>query len=76
MTVTEIKTSLMELSTEEKKTFILEVLPELTRDVIKEPGFMMQLFPVFLGILKESGIEMQQLVQIATMMAEQEKSEK
>lgn len=75
MTVAEIKTALLELSTEDKKTFIIETLPVLAKDVIKEPGFMMQLFPVLLGILKESGMDLQQLLQFATMMGEQKKQE-
>lgn len=75
MTVAEIKTALLELSTEDKKTFIIETLPILAKDVIKEPGFMMQLFPVLLGILKESGMDLQQLLQFATMMGEQKKQE-
>ena len=73
MTVEEIKTALMELSSEEKKAFILETLPDLAGEVIKEPGFMMQLFPVLLGILKESGMDLQQLLQFATMMNDQQK---
>lgn len=72
MTVSEIKTSLMELSTEDKKAFIIETLPDLAKEVIKEPGFMMQLFPVLLDILKESGMDMQQLLQLATMMSAQQ----
>jgi len=75
MTVEEIKTALMALSTEEKKAFILETLPGLAEEVIKEPGFMMQLFPVLLGILKESGMDLQQLLQFATMMGDQQKQE-
>ncbi len=75
MTVEEIKTALMELSSEEKKAFILETLPDLAGEVIKEPGFMMQLFPVLLGILKESGMDLQQLLQFATMMGDQQKQE-
>jgi len=73
MTVEELKTAVMVLSTEEKKAFILETLPDLAGDVIKEPGFMMQLFPVLLGILKESGMDLQQLLQFATMMNDQQK---
>ena len=75
MTVEEIKTTLMGLSSEEKKAFILETLPDLAGEVIKEPGFMMQLFPVLLGILKESGMDLQQLLQFATMMGDQQKQE-
>ena len=72
MTTEEIKTALMGLSIEEKKAFIVDALPDLAKDVIKEPGFMMQLFPVLLGILKESGMDLQQLIQLATMMGGQE----
>ena len=75
MTAEEVKSALLGLSIEEKKTFIIDTLPELTKDVIKEPGFMMQLFPVLLGILKESGMDLQQLLQFATMMGEQQKQE-
>ncbi|OEU69186.1 MAG: hypothetical protein BA864_12345 [Desulfuromonadales bacterium C00003093] len=71
MTTEEIKSALLGLSKEEKQAFILETLPDLTKDVINEPGFMMQLFPVFLGILKESGVDLQQLLQMMTMMGNQ-----
>lgn len=72
MTHEELKTAVLGLSIEDKKAFIIEALPELAGDVIKEPGFMMQLFPVLLGILKESGMDLQQLIQLATMMGGQE----
>ena len=72
MTVEEIKSALLGLSKEEKQTFVLETLPILAKDVIKEPGFMMQLFPVLLGILKESGMDLQQLLQLAAMMGGQQ----
>ncbi|MCW8860091.1 MAG: hypothetical protein OQK97_10400 [Deltaproteobacteria bacterium] len=72
MTPEEIKTALLGLTIEDKKAFIIEALPELAGDVIKEPGFMLQLFPVLLGILKESGMDLQQLLQLAAMMGGQE----
>lgn len=72
MTNEELKAAVLGLSMEDKKAFIIEVLPELAGDVIKEPGFMLQLFPVLLGILKESGMDMQQLIQLASMMGNQE----
>ena len=74
MTTEEIKSALLGLSIEDKKEFIIEVLPQLAGDVIKEPGFMMQLFPVLLGILKESGMDLQQLMQLASMMGNQEQA--
>ena len=72
MTHQEIKDALLNLSTEEQKNFVLETLPILARDLVKEPGFMMQLFPVLLGILKESGMDLQQLMQLAAMLNSQQ----
>lgn len=72
MTPDEIKNALLDLSKEEKQAFILDTLPLLAKEVIEEPGFMMQLFPVMLGILKESGMDLQQLLQFASMMGEQQ----
>jgi hypothetical protein len=72
MTHQEIRAALLNLSTEEQKAFVLETLPILARDLVKEPGFMMQLFPVLLGILKESGMDLQQLMQLAAMMNSQQ----
>lgn len=70
-----IKSALLGLSKEEKQAFILDTLPELAKDVIKEPGFMIQLFPVLLGILKESGMDLQQLMQMAAMMGGQQQDQ-
>jgi hypothetical protein len=75
MTHLEIKAALLNLSPAEQKAFILETLPDLARDLVKEPGFMMQLFPVLLGILKESGMDMQQLLQLATMLSSQQQQQ-
>lgn len=75
MTHQEIKTALLNLSTQEQKAFVLETLPILARDLVKEPGFMMQLFPVLLGILKESGMDLQQLMQLAAMMNSQQQQQ-
>ncbi len=69
MSTEEIKTALLGLSKEEKQTFILDTLPLLAKEVITEPGFMLQLFPVMLGILKESGMDLQQLLAFAGMMS-------
>jgi hypothetical protein len=72
MTATEIKEALMALSIEERKSFVLNALPELSKDLIQEPGFMLELFPVLLRILKESGMDLQQLLQLASMMNSQQ----
>lgn len=75
MSTEAIKAALLGLSKEEKQAFILETLPDLAKEVIKEPGFMLQLFPVLLGILKESGMDLQQLLQMATMMGGQQQDQ-
>ena len=70
MSPEELKSALMGLSREEKKTFILDALPELTDEMLQEPGFMMELFPVLLGILKQSGMDLQQLAQMAVLFSD------
>ena len=68
MTVQELKTAVLALNAEQKKTFILEALPELAREGMKDQAFLMQLFPLLLNLLKESGIDLQQLMQFAALM--------
>ena len=68
MTVQELKAAVMALSLEDKKAFILESLQPLAKDAMEDQTFLMQLLPVFLGIVKDSGIDMQQLMQFAMMM--------
>jgi hypothetical protein len=70
MNVQELKAAAMALDTEEKKAFILEALPELAREAMQDPSFLMQLFPVFLELIKESGLDLQQILQFVTMMGE------
>jgi hypothetical protein len=70
MTVEQIKQAVSNLSPEEKKAFILETLPDLARDAMQDSSFFLQLFPVFMGILKDSGIEFSQLLQLAGSMQE------
>lgn len=68
----DIKSALLALPEAEQKAFVLDTLPELARNLVKDPTFMMQLFPVMLDILKESGMDLQQLLQLATMMNQQQ----
>lgn len=72
MTHSELKTALLALPQAEQQAFVLETLPPIARELVKDPGFMMQLFPVMLGILKESGMDLQQLLQFAAMMNTQD----
>jgi hypothetical protein len=67
MTVEELKQAVMALSLEEKKAFIIETLPGISRDAMQDPAFLMQLLPVFLGIVRESGLDLQQVIQFASM---------
>jgi hypothetical protein len=67
MTVQKLKESVMALTLEEKKAFIVETLPDLAKDAMADPSFMMQLLPVFLGIVKDSGLDLQQIIQFASM---------
>lgn len=68
MTVEELKQAVFSLSPEDKKTFILDTLPGLAKDAMQDSSFLLQMFPVFMGILKDSGIELSQLLQLATAM--------
>ncbi len=61
-------TAVTRLSSEEKKEFILQALPELGREAIKDPGFLPRLLPVILGLIRESGFDLNQLLQLANML--------
>ncbi len=67
MSIEELQTAIMALSTEEKQKFILTTLPDLTSEALQDPTFMMKLLPVFLGIVKQSGLDIQQLLQFAAL---------
>ncbi|RME40242.1 MAG: hypothetical protein D6794_02525 [Deltaproteobacteria bacterium] len=56
------------LSAEEKKTFILQALPDLGREAVADPAFLPQLLPIFLGLIRESGFDLSQLLQLANML--------
>jgi len=68
MTFEELKTAVVELSAEQKKQFILETLPDLGREAIQDPSFLPQLLPVFLGLIRDSGIDLNQLLQLANLL--------
>ncbi len=69
MTPEELKEAVLALDSDARKAFLLDALPELAKDAMQDQMFLMQLFPIFLGLLKESGIELAQLVQLASMFA-------
>ncbi|PLY00698.1 MAG: hypothetical protein C0624_11685 [Desulfuromonas sp.] len=74
MNYDEIKAEVLALDGEDKKRLILETFSELSREAIKDPNFLMQMFPVFLGVLRDSGMDLQQLVTLASMMSNSERS--
>lgn len=69
MTPEELKEAVLALDSEARKAFLLDALPDLAKDAMQDQMFLMQLFPIFLKLLKESGIELTQLVQLASMFA-------
>ena len=68
MTQQEITDAVMALSLEEKQAFILETLPGLAKDAMEDKTFLMQLLPVFLGIVQESGLDLAQLMPLLGSM--------
>ncbi len=64
----ELSDAVMALSLEEKKAFILDTLPGLAKDAMEDKTFMMQLLPVFLGIVQESGLDLAQLMPLLGSM--------
>jgi len=68
MTQQEITAAVMALSLEEKQAFILETLPGLAKDAMEDKTFLMQLLPVFLGIVQESGLDLAQLMPLLGSM--------
>ncbi|WP_233189402.1 hypothetical protein [Geothermobacter hydrogeniphilus] len=67
-TIEELMSAVSTLSADEKKEFILRALPELGTEAIKDPGFLPRLLPVILGLIRESDIDLGQLLQLANML--------
>ncbi len=72
MTQQELTDAVMALSLEEKQAFILNTLPGLAKDAMTDKSFLFQLLPVFLGIVQESGLDLEQLLPLlgSTSMGE------
>jgi hypothetical protein len=68
MTQQEITNAVMALSLEEKQAFILNTLPGLAKEAMEDKTFLMQLLPVFLGIVQESGLDLAQLMPLLGSM--------
>ena len=74
MTQQQITDAVMAMSIEEKKAFIIETLPGLAKDAMEDKSFLMQLLPIFLGIVKESGLDLAQIMPLLSSMPTGEKS--
>ena len=70
MTQQQLTDAVMALSLEEKKSFIVNTLPGLARDAMVDKAFMLQLLPVFLGIVKQSGLDLAQLLPLLGSLQE------
>ncbi len=68
MNVDELKDAVLALEADEKKQLLLQTLPQLSREVMQDREFLMQLLPIFMGLIKDSGIDLGQLAQMAMMM--------
>jgi hypothetical protein len=68
MTQQQITDTVMALSLEEKKAFIVGTLPGLAKEAMQDKSFLLQLLPVFLGIVKESGLDLAQLLPLISAM--------
>jgi hypothetical protein len=62
MTQQEITDAVMAMSLEDKKAFIIQTLPGLAKDAMADKSFLLQMLPVFLDIVKESGLDLAQLL--------------
>lgn len=69
MTVDQLKIAVLELDPAARQEFILALLPDLGRDVIKDPAFLPRLLPALLGLLRDSGLDLGQLLQFASQYA-------
>lgn len=69
MTPEKLKEALLALDSDARKAFLLDVLPDVAQEAMQDRLFLMQLFPIFLGLLKQSGIELEQLVQWASLFS-------
>ena len=74
MTQQELTDAVMALSLEEKKAFIINTLPGLTKDAMEDKSFLLQMLPIFLGIVKETGLDLAQLLPLISSMPMGEKA--
>lgn len=71
MTQQELSDAVMTLSLEDKKKFIITTLPGLAKDAMEDPAFLLQMLPIMLGIVKDSGLDLAQLMPLLGGMSQQ-----
>lgn len=71
MTQQELSDAVMTLSLEDKKKFIITTLPNLAKDAMEDPAFLLQLLPIMLGIVKDSGLDLAQIMPLLGGMSQQ-----
>jgi len=69
MTVSELKAAVIDLDPASQQEFILALLPELGPTLVKNPGFLPKLLPVLLTLVRQSGVDLAQLLQLANLYA-------
>jgi hypothetical protein len=74
MTQQEITDAVMAMSLEDKKAFIIQTLPGLAKDAMTDKSFLLQMLPVFLGIVKDSGLDLAQLLPLLNTIPVAEKA--
>ncbi|MDF1580288.1 MAG: hypothetical protein P1P74_05835 [Desulfuromonadales bacterium] len=70
MTQQELSDAVMTLSLEDKKKFIITTLPDLAKDAMEDPAFLLELLPIMLGIVKDSGLDLAQLMPLLGGMSQ------
>ena len=75
MSIEEMKSQVLALSEDEQKEFVLSLLPAVAPIIATDQAFLMRLFPVMMTLVKESGLDLQQLVQMAAMFSSAQNKE-
>ncbi len=69
MTSAELAVALQNLDSDSRKALLLEILPDLAREALQDQAFLLRLFPVFLELLQQSGLDPQHLLQMAGLIS-------
>ena len=61
--------ALQGLTPVERKQLLLELFPDVAREALQDPAFLMQLLPLFLKTLNDHGLDLQQLTRLAGLFS-------